>query len=75
MATPCHILAWRIPGTEEPVGCSLWGRTESDSTEATQQQQQQHDVGTKKNIPAKKSLEAESQEGDTEGQQRGNTYH
>ena len=23
------------------VGCSLWGRTESDTTEATEQQQQQ----------------------------------
>ena len=23
-----------------PVGCRLWGRTESDTTEATQQQQQ-----------------------------------
>ena len=22
----CSILAWRIPGTEEPVGCRLWGR-------------------------------------------------
>ena len=28
------ILAWRIPGTGEPVGCHLWGRTESDTTEA-----------------------------------------
>ena len=26
----------------EPVGCCLWGRTESDTTEATQQQQQLH---------------------------------
>ena len=24
------------------VGCRLWGRTESDTTEVTQQQQQQH---------------------------------
>jgi len=24
------------------VGCSPWGRTESDTTEMTQQQQQQH---------------------------------
>ena len=24
------------------VGCRLWGRTESDTTEATEQQQQQH---------------------------------
>ena len=35
------VLAWRIPGTGELVGCRLWGRTESDTTEATQQQQQQ----------------------------------
>ena len=41
MATHSSILAWRIPGTEDPVGCLLWGRTESDTTDATQQQQQQ----------------------------------
>ena len=36
MATHSSILAWRIPGTEEPVGlCRLWGRIESDTTEAT----------------------------------------
>ena len=29
-------------GQERLVGCRLWGRTESDTTEATQQQQQQH---------------------------------
>ena len=29
------ILAWGVPGTEEPVGCRLWGRTESDTTETT----------------------------------------
>ena len=28
------------------VGCRLWGRTESDTTEATQQQQQQQQVDT-----------------------------
>ena len=26
------------------MGCGLWGRTESDTTEATQQQQQQYIV-------------------------------
>ena len=41
MATHSSVLAWRIPGTEGLVGCHLWGRTESDTTEATQQQQQQ----------------------------------
>ena len=41
MATHSSVLAWRIPGTGEPGGCRLWGCTESDTTEATQQQQQQ----------------------------------
>ena len=39
MATHSSVLAWRIPGTGSLVGCCLWGRTESDMTEATQQQQ------------------------------------
>ena len=40
MATHSSVLAWRIPGMAEPGGlCRLWGRTESDTTEATQQQQ------------------------------------
>ena len=29
------ILAWRIPGQRSLVGCHLWGRTKSDTTEAT----------------------------------------
>ena len=37
MATHSSVLAWRIPGTGSLVGCHLWGRTESDTTEATQQ--------------------------------------
>ena len=40
MATHSSALAWRIPGTRSLVGCRLWGRTESDTTEATWQQQQ-----------------------------------
>ena len=35
MATHSSVLAWRIPGTGEPGGCRLWGRLESDTTEAT----------------------------------------
>ena len=35
MATHSSVLAWRIPGTGEPVGCRLWGRTESDMTDVT----------------------------------------
>ena len=42
MATHSSVLAWRIPGTGEPVGCRLWGRTESDTIEATWQQQLQN---------------------------------
>ena len=41
MATHSSVLAWRIPGTGEPGGLRLWGRTESDTTQAMQQQQQQ----------------------------------
>ena len=40
METHSSILAWRIPGTGSLVGCHLWGCTELDKTEATQQQQQ-----------------------------------
>ena len=32
MAPHSSVLAWRIPGM---VGCLLWGRPESDTTEAT----------------------------------------
>ena len=35
MATHSSVLAWRIPGMGEPGGYRLWGRTESDTTEAT----------------------------------------
>ena len=41
MAPHSSVLAWRVPGPGEPGGCRLWGRTESDTTEATQQQQRQ----------------------------------
>ena len=33
MALHSTTLAWRIPWTEEPVGCSPWGRLESDTTD------------------------------------------
>ena len=39
MATHSSVFAWRIPGTGNLVGCRLWGCTESDTTEVTQQQQ------------------------------------
>ena len=34
MATHSSILAWRIPGTEEPSGLLSRGHTKSDTTEA-----------------------------------------
>ena len=48
IATHSSVLAWRVPGTGSLAGCRLWGRTESDTTEATQQQQQHavHVFGT-----------------------------
>ena len=35
MASHSSVLAWRVPGTEEPVGCRLWGHTKSDTTDVT----------------------------------------
>ena len=35
MATHSSVLAWRIPGTEEPGGLLSMGCTESDTTEVT----------------------------------------
>ena len=35
MATHSSVLAWRVPGTAEPGGLLLWGRTELDTTEVT----------------------------------------
>ena len=35
MAAHSSALAWRIPGRGSLAGCRLWGRTESDTTEAT----------------------------------------
>ena len=42
MAAHSSILAWRIPGPGNLVGCHLWGHTELDTTDATQQQQHNH---------------------------------
>ena len=35
MTTHSSVLAWRIPGMGSLVSCHPWGRTESDTTEAT----------------------------------------
>ena len=42
MATHSNVLAGESQGRGSLVGCHLWGRTESDTTEVTQQQQQQY---------------------------------
>ena len=39
MTSHSSVLAWRIQGWGSLVGCRLWGRTELDTTEVTQQQQ------------------------------------
>ena len=44
MATHSSVLAGRIPGTGSLVGCCLWGHTESDTTEVTQQASKQGSV-------------------------------
>ena len=44
MAPHSSTLAWKSHGRRSLVGCRLWGRTESDTTEATQQQQQQYSI-------------------------------
>ena len=41
MATHSSVLAWKSQGQWSLMDCRLWGRTELDMTEATQQQQQQ----------------------------------
>ena len=43
MATHSSVLAWKSQGHGSLVGCCLWGLTESDTTEVTWQQQQQHE--------------------------------
>ena len=35
MAPHSRTLAWKIQGWESLMGCRLWGRTESDTTEVT----------------------------------------
>ena len=39
MAPHSSVLVWRIPGTGEPGGLPSTGSQESDTTEATEQQQ------------------------------------
>ena len=56
MATGSSVLAWRIQGMGSLVGCRLWGRTESDMTEVTQQQQQQSIESNKYSISVHEAM-------------------
>ena len=44
MATPSSVLAWRIPGTEEPGGLPSMGSHRVGRNKVTQQQQQQQQL-------------------------------
>ena len=44
MATPSSILAWRIPGTEEPDTHSPWGHKELDMPEHSRAHRSLHAV-------------------------------
>ena len=44
MATHSSVLAWRIPGTEEPGGLPSMGSHRVGMTEATWRQQQQYSI-------------------------------
>ena len=45
------LLPGESQGRRSLVGCRLWGRTESDTTEVTQQQPQQHLSSNRMSIP------------------------
>ena len=49
MATHSSILVWRIPRTEDLVGCSPQGCREPDMTEATEHPHPRHVYQTLKN--------------------------
>ena len=53
------LLPGKSQGRRSLVGCSPWGRTESDTTEATQQQQQMPEV----NLRIEKMTEEQKQNG------------
>ena len=46
MATHSSVLPGESQGRGSLMGCRLWGRTESDTNEATQQQQQHHEFSS-----------------------------
>ena len=52
MATHSSVLAWRIPGQGSLMGCRLWGCTELDTTEATQQHYYFQVALVVRNLPA-----------------------
>ena len=60
MATHSSTLAWQIPWTEEPGGLQSMGCQESDTTKATQQQQQRENPEF---IPGENSMSQEMEMG------------
>ena len=53
MATTPVFLPGESQGRGSLVGCRLWGHTEQDTTEVTQQQQQQQVLGSKYQVKSK----------------------
>ena len=62
MATHSSVLAWRIPGTGCRVGCCLRGCTESDMTEAMQQQHSAENIIQVINVMLKNTLVEDDQD-------------
>ena len=67
MAIRSSVLAWRIPGMGSLMGCRLWGRTESDTTEATSSSSNTIPVGEGDGIPLPYSCLENSRDGEPGG--------
>ena len=67
MAIHSSVLAWRIPGMGILVGCRLWGRTESDTTEATSSSSNTIPIGEGDGIPLQYSCLENSRDGEPGG--------
>ena len=67
MATHSSTLAWRIPGMGSLMGCHLWGRTESDTTEATSSSSNTIPIGEGDGIPLQYSCLENPRDGEPGG--------
>ena len=72
METHSSILAWESQGRGSLVGRRLWGRTESDTTEATQQQ---HSSVTKESVCNEGDPDSIPGSGRCPGEGNGNPLH